>query len=146
MKFKRMIIMALMVAPILAACTPQQIAWFKDEATPEQQQVVIKAIQQQNKPKAVNSGNCFAAARKYFPQGQWNKAYSIIKRESGGNATAKNSRSSASGCFQIVRGSWQNPNVSWSAGRFNADANAHAAYIMWRDNGWGCTCTWALTA
>lgn len=92
------------------------------------------------------AGDCYSATRKYFPSSQWSKAYQIINRESGGNPGAQNSRSSAAGCYQIVRGSWQNPNISFSAGRYSADANAYAAYLMWRGSGWHCTCTWAATA
>ena len=96
---------------------------------------------------AAPSGDCYAAARKHFPQSEWNKAYQIINRESGGNPAAKNTRSTASGCFQILRGSWRHPGgVSFDAGRFNADHNAAAARAMWNGNGWHCTCTWALTA
>ena len=96
---------------------------------------------------AAPAGDCYAAARKHFPQGQWQKAYQIINRESGGNPAAKNRSSTASGCFQILRGSWRHPGgVSFDAGRFNADHNAAAARILWNSGGWYCTCTWALTA
>ena len=96
---------------------------------------------------AAPSGDCYAAARKHFPQSQWQKAYQIINRESGGNPAAKNRSSTASGCFQILRGSWRHPGgVSFSAGRFNADHNAAAARVLWNSGGWYCTCTWALTA
>lgn len=97
---------------------------------------------------AAPAGDCYAAARKHFPQSQWNQAYKIIRRESGGSPSAKNPRSTASGCFQILSGSWQHPSVSFSAGRFNADHNARAARALWDSAGrrWNCTCTWALTA
>jgi len=106
----------------------------------------VKQAHARDAAAAASSTDCYASARKHFPQSQWNKAYQIINRESGGNSHAKNSGSTASGCFQILRGSWQNPNVSFYEGRYNADANAQAARVLWNSGGWYCTCTWALTA
>lgn len=93
-----------------------------------------------------SSTDCYAAARRHFPSSQWSKAYQIINRESGGNTYAKNKKSTASGCFQIVVGSWRHPTVGFYEGRFHADTNARAARIIWEGNGWNCTCTWAATA
>lgn len=147
MKLKTLVIGLLALAmPLIAACTPAQIAAFK--AAPHDKQVeLIEAIQRHKETeRSKQASDCYSAARKYFPQSQWSKAYQIINRESGGNPSAKNARSTASGCFQILRGSWKHPTVSFYSGRFNPDANAKAASIIWRHGGWYCTCTWALTA
>lgn len=145
MKLKHTLaIAALVLIPLVAACTPHQIQVFKS-LNPEQQQAVLDHYSRQYE-KSQRATDCYSAARKHFPQSQWNKAYQIINRESGGNPRAKNPSSSAAGCFQILRGSWRHPSISFNNGRFNPDANARAARVLWNSGGWYCTCTWALTA
>jgi hypothetical protein len=104
------------------ACTPQQIAFWKAAHPP------------------AASGGCVDAMHQVFPPSTWGWAMGIMKRESGFSPTAKNPRSTASGCFQLLSihahrfpGGWAN--------RFNALANCQAAYSLYREAG---TSPWRL--
>ena len=65
----------------------------------------------------------------------------IAKCESGLNPSAKNSRSTASGVFQIIKGTWQgNTEASWDE-RFDAKTNIDTAFTIWSHRGtqpWKC--------
>lgn len=61
----------------------------------------------------------------------------IAKCESGLNPSAKNRTSSASGVFQIIKGTWEaNTEADWSE-RFDARTNIDTAYTIWSRSGTG---------
>lgn len=135
-KHRLKLIAVLLGTFFLAACTPAQIAWFTNDATPAQQQAVIKALQSQNQ-KATYSGDCYSAIDRYWP-GDKGWARKIVRRESGNNPSARNPRSSAKGCFQLMH--------SYHAGRYkrvgcspsqwsNAGCNVRAAWTLYQEAG-----------
>jgi hypothetical protein len=79
----------------LAACTPEQIAWWKDPNVPQaQKDEVLRAMQRQSVT------DCNSAIDAYWPGDKaWAKR--IVWRESNNTPTARN-RSGASGCFQMM--------------------------------------------
>jgi hypothetical protein len=55
----------------------------------------------------------------------------VIDRESGGNPSAKNPTSTASGLLQFLSDWWSG---RWNP--FNAALNLHHGYRAWREVGW----------
>ena len=84
------------------------------------------------------TGGCHAAVDAYWPAQHRNWAHRIVQRESRGQATATNPRSSARGCFQMLL-RYSAPfyravgctNAQWS----NPVCNVRAAYVMFQKAG-----------
>lgn len=85
-----------------------------------------------------SGGPCHAAVDAYWPVQHRAWAHRIVARESGGQPTAANPRSSARGCFQMLL-RYSAPfykavgcsNAMWS----NATCNVRAAYVMFQRAG-----------
>jgi len=138
------LVIAALITATLTACTPAQLAAFH-ASTPEVQQQwaagVLEANRIQQWGEAVNANNahsssdCYGEMRKHFPASQHAKASAVITRESGGNASAKNSRSSASGCFQLLA-SLHRHRLPPGGSFFNAHDNTVGALNLWQQAGW----------
>lgn len=137
-------LLAAILAVIITACTPEQLAAFH-ASTPEVQAQwaanVLEANRIREWGEAVNANNahsstdCYAEMRRHFPASQHAKAAAVINRESRGNAAAKNSRSSASGCFQMLA-SLHAHRLPAGGSFFNAHDNTVAALNLWQQSGW----------
>lgn len=113
------------------ACTPEQIETF-NSLDNETQARVITALQ--HKPL-----DCYEAMRRTFPQSAWQRMSTIIHRESRNNPAAKNTRSSASGCTQLLKihaPRFTRLGYSWERDRFDAVANLRVAHSLWVEAGW----------
>jgi len=110
------ILLLLIAAFALTACTPEEIAWWESEATPI---------------------GCHEAVDRYWPSSSQGWAHRIVDRESGGDPTAQNSHSSAAGCMQLVRvhaHRYDATGSSWSM-RYDARANIRAALNLYLEQG-----------
>ena len=85
--------LAAFVALMATACTPTQLHWFHHDATPAQRDAVVAHL---SRPTLTPFLRC------------------VRHHESRGDYGAQNPRSSASGAFQFVDGTWRT--VSRSAG------------------------------
>ncbi len=115
---------------VTAGCafTPENIALFKT-LSPEGQQAVAHAI------NGTEPSGCVEAAHAVFPANLHSWTNKIISRESGGNPSAQNRSSSAAGCFQIIKGTWNaNAACDWSM-RYDAMCNARTAWIIYQRSG-----------
>jgi hypothetical protein len=128
---RRIVVVLLALFGLIAAtsCTQQQIDLWNTMG--HDQQVAVAAwINEQNAP-----GDCRGAAHAVFPAHLHGWTDKIISRESGGNPAAQNRSSSAAGCFQIVKGTWNaNAACDWSQ-RYNAMCNAKTAWIIYQRSG-----------
>ena len=122
------------------ACTPAQINIW-NRLNPSQQRAVAHAMNQQR--GGGGGGSCHDAVNAVWPAGLQGWAHKIVDRESGGNPGSQNNHSSAAGCFQIVRGTWNsNSNgIPWSS-RYDATANVRVALMLYQNAG---TSPWRLT-
>ena len=111
---KRLAIVAIV---LLSGCTPAQIAAFR--------------YVQEHRPTT-----CHAAVDMYWPASSRGWAHRIVQRESTGNAGAQNRRSSASGCFGIIRGTWnaQHTGIPWSQ-RYDPVSNTQVALVLYQRAG-----------
>lgn len=92
--FKKLIFTTVIVL-LLAACTPEQIAWWNDPTVPQETKDKVWAAITAPKPT-----DCNQAIDAYWPGDKaWAKR--IVWRESRNTPTARN-RSGASGCFQMM--------------------------------------------
>ena len=78
---------------------------------------------------------CWEAIEQVFPSIARPTAHRIAQRESHEIATARNSRSSASGCFQLLRLHADLIPGGWSQ-RFNPWANTVGALNLYNGSGW----------
>lgn len=86
-------------------------------------------------PPAATS--CHAIVDQVWPASSRVWAHKIVKRESNGQASAQNKRSSAAGCFQLLRihaPRFTKLGFSWSQ-RYNARANTLVALDLYREVG-----------
>lgn len=121
---------------ISSACTQQQKALFL--SLPKDQQIAVA----NHLSSSQSGGSCHSAVRSVWPSHLWGWADKIVSRESGGSPTAQNRSSSAAGCFQIIKGTWNaNAACSWSA-RYDAMCNAKTAWTLYQRAG---TSPWKLT-
>jgi len=79
----------------------------------------------------------------YFPADQVDRALCIMGYESKGNPNALNTRSSAAGLFQFLKGTWDNmvpatiTGGSYDSGQvYLTRSNVAAAAWLWLNNGW----------
>lgn len=132
-----LIISMLLTAALFTGCNAEQLAAW-ERLTPEQQNQIIKATQKGA------SGDCYEAIDKHF-SGDKNRMKKIVKRESGNNPAAKNGRSSASSCAQLIFSlhGWRYEAVGCNkTQRYDADCNIKAADHLYREQGWR---PWKLT-
>ena len=130
-------ILLLLGVGVATSCTPEQMAFF-DSLTPEQKEI-IRSMHQ--KPV-----DCYTAIDRVWPPGLRAKAKTIVKRESGNNPRAQNRRSSAAGCFQMLKlhaPTFSRLGYSWGTHRYDAVANTRVAYALYQGSGWR---PWRLTA
>lgn len=133
----------LLFGAILTGCTPAEIAWWSDPANEPTRTVVLAAYQ--TRPAATPVRDCFEAIDRHWP-GNKDWARKVVRRESGGNPLAKNRRSTASGCFQLLRvhsSRFTRLGFSWLRDRFDARANVLVAWDLYREQG---ARPWRLTA
>jgi len=72
----------------------------------------------------------------HFPPDQVDTALCIIRHESGGDPTADNPRSTASGLFQILGSLW-GPYYGVSRSElYEPTTNTRLAGDIWKNNGW----------
>ena len=120
------------------ACTPGQVADVASalgvDIGPETATLVAFHVE--------HPTDCNAAIAQVWPQRLQGWARRIVWRESRNDPRAKNKRSTASGCFQIVRGTWnanQVPGCPWSA-RYDAMCSTLTAWNLYQHRGgqpWG---------
>lgn len=121
----RKILLMLMFAFPLVACTPNEILLFKTAMA--------------NRPTT-----CDSAVDAIWPASSRAWAHRIVYRESRGIATAQNRSSTAAGCFQLLQiHAWRFNAVgcSW-AQRYDPVCNTKAALHLYREAGtrpWGGT-------
>lgn len=80
---------------------------------------------------------CHEAVDNVWPEGSRAWAHRIVERESRGRPTAQNRRSSAAGCFQLLRlhsGRFSRVGYTWGD-RYDATANALAALDLYTEQG-----------
>lgn len=112
---------------VAAACTPNQMAVF--------QSITLTR----------NSMTCSQAVAAIFPASAQPEMQKIVRRESGGDASAKNRRSSASGCAQLLASHaplFTHLGYSWGHDRYLAYPNIAVAHELWKQCGWS---PWRLT-
>lgn len=119
----------------LTGCDP----WNPSSWTLRDVQVVRDGVAKWRAENDVPSTmTCREALDAFWPASSHDYAWTIILRESGGRAGAQNSMSSAAGCFQIVRGTYEANAAQfcdWSE-RYNASCNVRTALNIWRGSGW----------
>lgn len=84
------------------------------------------------------SMTCTQAVADVFPATAQPEMQRIVQRESGGDASAQNKHSSASGCLQLTRVHaplFTQLGFSWSRDRYTAYPNITVAYALWRQAG-----------
>ena len=91
-------------------------------------------------PTPTPSGGVFDLIRKYFPQEEWDRAYNVMKGESGGNPGAvgddypiRGLHAPSYGLFQI-RGL---PGRPAKEQLLDPEFNTRYAADMWKNQGWG---------
>lgn len=73
----------------------------------------------------------------HFPADQVARACRVMMCESQGNPTAQNPRSSASGLFQFLSGTWTSvTGTPAPASAYSPDTQVAAAAALWRSSGW----------
>lgn len=113
---RRLAVVAIALAAF-TACTPTEIAWWQGHID--------------------RTRTCHGAVDELWPSSSRAWAHRIVDRESGGDAGAQNTRSSAAGCFQLLRiHAWRfdATGSSW-AFRYDARANTLAALHLYREQG-----------
>lgn len=100
--------------------------------------VVVSHVPTTSAPRPV--GDCGGWAdliAAYFP-GEEAKACSVMMCESGGNLTAENPRSSASGLWQFLASTWESvTGTPAPASAYDAETQTAAAARLRRQSGWG---------
>ena len=91
---------------------------------------------------ATRTGGCHDAVNFLWPASSRAWAHKIVHRESRGNPRAQNRRSSAAGCFQMLKihaGRYRKLGFSW-ADRYNPAVNLLVALDLFNEQGtrpWG---------
>jgi len=88
---------------------------------------------------AGRSHDCNSAVSNVWPGNLQGRAKRIVWRESRNRATAQNRRSTAAGCFQLLRlhsKRFTKLGFNWRTDRYNPLANSLVAYDLYRDAGW----------
>lgn len=85
---------------------------------------------------SAGSKGCHDAVNFLWPASSRAWAHKIVKRESGGNPGAQNRSSTAAGCFQILRGTWNGSRVGvpWER-RYDPVWNVWVAMHLYRARG-----------
>ena len=105
-----------------------------DGAAPATAQATPAAL-----PLSAAPADCFGAISQLFPPQHQARARRIVLRESKNRPSAQNRRSSAAGCFQLMRlhaGRFAKLGYDWSRDRYDARANTAVAYDLFVTQGW----------
>ena len=116
---------------LAAACTPEQIQAYNSLA-PHEHAAVRTHWQTVNPPP-----DCYTAMRQTWPQSTWAWAERVIWRESRNQPGAQNTRSTAAGCFQMLRihaGRFNALGYTWND-RYNPTVNSLVALDLYREQG-----------
>jgi hypothetical protein len=129
-------------------------SWTPETATPAQN-AVLTELARQAQERAFYEGliraererqalDCYGAMRQIWPAHLHSWASGIIRRESGGQATAQNPSSSAAGCWQLLK---MHDHRYYAVGctpaqKYQAWCNNLAAYHLYKAAG---TSPWRLT-
>lgn len=119
----------------LGACTPEEVALFQTLTPSEQDAVLVYLGYRAPSP----SVDCYQAIDRHWPASGRAKARQIVWRESRNIPTARNPRSSAKGCAQLLMSyhSWRYTAVGCSPSQWaNPDCNIKAALHLYREAGW----------
>lgn len=100
---------------------------------------VVAAAAPAPPPASSDCGGWADTVAAHFPAEQVDKGCQVLVCESGGDPTAQNVRSSASGLFQILQmHAWRFESFGWSwADRYDGAKNTAVAAMIWRESGWG---------
>lgn len=127
----------------ISGCSPVQVQnWFSSRGVALDEPAVATLVAYRT-PTPLPPQTCTEAVNALWPESSKAWAHRIVKRESGGNASAKNRSSSASGCFQILSmhsAKFTQVGCTWSTGRFNAVCNTKVALVLFQQSGkdpWG---------
>lgn len=124
--------LAALIALALTACTPTQVHWFTHQATPHQRAAVVDHLQQR-------PTDCYSALGPAgWPASDQPRMRRIIWRESRNQPTARNPRSSAAGCAQLLAmHDWRYREVGCTpAQKLDAVCNLRAARHLFLAAGW----------
>lgn len=86
-----------------------------------------------------SSTDCRTAIDQLWPGGLQPRAHRIMWRESRNSPTAQNRRSTAAGCFQLLRthaGRFAKLGFDWNHDRYDPWVNTAVAYDLYRSAGW----------
>lgn len=73
----------------------------------------------------------------HFPPEQHATACRVMMCESGGNPSAQNPRSTASGLWQFLNGTWESTTGTPApASAYSPSQQTAAAAALWRSSGW----------
>lgn len=80
---------------------------------------------------------------RYFFVSEGARAVKVAFCESSLDPRKTNSTSSASGLFQILKGTWES--YQCEGNPFNAEDNIKCAYKIYQANGWGSSASWGAS-
>lgn len=142
---RRLTLILLAALGALTACTPEQVHWYLNDATPGEQAAVDQALRERAAQRSRGSRDCYEAIDRHWP-GDKARAKKVVWRESRNNPAAANKRSSARGCMQLLaplHGHRYSAVGCSPSSWANADCGIKAAAHLYREAGWS---PWALTA
>lgn len=118
-------------ALITASCQSWEKQLFL--SLPRHQQIAVV-----NHLAGKQATDCYGAINNVFPAHLRTQARNIVHRESRNIPSAQNARSSAAGCAQIIKGTWnsnQVPGCPWST-RYNPSCNIRTMHNLYQRVGW----------
>ena len=143
-KFKRIVILSIMPLALAACDTASIQQWGNERGISISHEAATSVSNHMAQRRdSYKSGSIPDMIRtRWAGTGHEEKAVRIAKCESGFNPSAKNRRSSASGVFQIIRGTFA-AHASPGMNVFNASDNIEVAYRIWLRSGkswrqWAC--------
>lgn len=99
--------------------------------------VAVTFAFQSGDASAMPTGGCHDAVNFLWPENSRAWAHRVVHRESRGNPRAQNRRSTAAGCFQMLRlhsARYQRLGFTW-ADRYNPMVNVWVALDLYREQG-----------
>ena len=129
---KHLALAALLLIGITStACTPEQVISYGRQQGVEISGPDAREISKQLTDDSGSKSVPDMIVEEFAGTGHEQKALKVAKCESGFNPSAKNSSSSASGVFQIIRGTW-NAYARPGESVWNARDNIRVAYRIWK--------------